>query len=109
MPFPIGLVLSINIWVRPVDVQWLWFFVIGVAVLLAHYCMAKAMQYAEVARIVTIELLRLPLISLIGILLYAEKFEASLMIGEALMLMGNLVNIKAMKTPVSNKVINRVS
>ena len=45
----------------------------------------------------------------IGILLYAEKFEASLMIGEALMLMGNLVNIKAMKTPISNKVINRVS
>jgi drug/metabolite transporter (DMT)-like permease len=105
---PIGLVLSITMWVWPVDGQWLWLFVIGLTALSAHYCMAKAMQYAEVTRIVTIDFLRLPLISVIGVLLYAEKFEVSLMIGGALMLMGNLINIKASKTLRPNKVINRV-
>ncbi|MFT5419971.1 MAG: drug/metabolite transporter (DMT)-like permease [Candidatus Endobugula sp.] len=58
----------------------------------AHYCMVKAMQYTEVTTVVTIDFLRLPLIGLVGIFFYAEQFEASLILGGALMLVGNLFN-----------------
>lgn len=96
---PIGLLFSIRHWMWPADDQWLWLFVIGVTALSAHYCMAKALQLAEVTKVVTLDFLRLPLISLVGVLLYAEKFDISLMIGGALMLIGNLIYIMSRRAP----------
>jgi len=90
---PIGLLLSLPKWSWPAGEQWFWLVVIGLTALSAHYCMALAMQYAEATTIVTIDFLRLPLIALIGIVLYAEQFELSLILGGILMLAGNLVNI----------------
>jgi drug/metabolite transporter (DMT)-like permease len=52
------------------------------------------MQYAEVTTIVTLDFLRLPLIAIIGVLLYQEQFELSLIIGGAIMLSANLVAIR---------------
>jgi len=52
------------------------------------------MQHAEITTIVTLDFLRLPFIALLGVLLYAEAFELALLIGGALMLLGNLFNIK---------------
>ena len=91
---PIGLIMSIDTWVNPVGIQWLWLSVVGLAALSAHYCTIKAMQHAEVTTIVTLDFLRLPFIALLGVLLYAEAFELALIIGGALMLLGNLFNIK---------------
>jgi drug/metabolite transporter (DMT)-like permease len=51
------------------------------------------MQYAEITRIVTLDFLRLPLIALVGVLLYNEAFEFSLMAGGFLMLVGNFINL----------------
>ena len=73
----------------------MWLIVIGITALSAHYCMAKAMLFAEVTTVVTIDFLRLPLIALIGVLLYEEQFQISLMVGGALMLTGNLLNIRS--------------
>ena len=103
---PIGFLLSINNWSWPVGVQWFWLVVIGLAALSAHYSLAKAMQYAEVTTVVTIDFIRLPLIALVGIFLYAEQFEASLILGGVLMLVGNLVNINQSRESARNKVIN---
>jgi len=91
---PIGLVMSLEGWVNPVGIQWLWLSVVGLAALAAHYCTIKAMQHAEITTIVTLDFLRLPFIALLGVLLYAEAFELALLIGGALMLLGNLFNIK---------------
>ena len=91
---PIGLFLSVEEWVNPVGIQWLWLSVVGLAALSAHYCTIKAMQHAEVTTIVTLDFLRLPFIALLGVLVYAEAFELALIIGGALMLLGNLFNIK---------------
>lgn len=99
LQLPIGLLFSIRHWMWPADDQWLWLFVIGVTALSAHYCMAKALQLAEVTKVVTLDFLRLPLISLVGVLLYAEKFDISLMIGGALMLIGNLIYIMSRRAP----------
>ncbi len=90
---PIGFALSLANWTWPAGEQWLWLIIIGLTALSAHYCMAKAMQYADVTMVVTLDFLRLPLIALVGIFLYAEEFEISLLLGGALMFIANLINI----------------
>ncbi|MGP4713375.1 DMT family transporter [Psychrobacter sp. DM8] len=95
---PLGLLLFIEGWTTPVDIQWLWLVIIGVTALSAHYCMTKAMQYAEVTFVVTMDMFRLPLISLIGVLLYSESFSAALVVGMLLIVAGNSLNIYSRKT-----------
>lgn len=92
---PIALLLAVPGWMWPDGIQWMWLMVIGITALSAHYCMVKAMLFAEVTKVVTIDFLRLPLIALIGVLLYEEQFQISLMVGGALMLIGNLLNIRS--------------
>jgi drug/metabolite transporter (DMT)-like permease len=91
---PIGLFLSLSHWVWPQGEQWLWLTVIGLSALAAHYCLANAMKYAEVTTIITLDFFRLPLIALVGVIFYHEAFELPLLIGGALMLMGNLVGVR---------------
>ncbi len=101
---PIGFFLSLSNWVWPVGLQWLWLLVIGLTALSAHYCMVRAMQYAEVTTVVTLDFLRLPLIALVGVVLYLEKFELSLIIGGFFMLIGNIVSLKNSSSNKSNNV-----
>lgn len=98
---PLGLLLFIEGWTTPVGIQWLWLVIIGLTALSAHYCMTKAMQYAEVTFVVTMDMFRLPLISIIGVLLYAEHFSVALVIGILLIVTGNSLNIYARKNSVA--------
>lgn len=93
--FPIGLCLSLPNWQNPLGIEWLWLSTIGITALTAHYCMTKAMQYAEVTVVVTIDFFRLPLISIVGVVLYSENFKITLIVGTLLMLFGNLLNMYA--------------
>ncbi len=92
LQLPIGLIGSLNGWQWPEGGQWLWLTLIGLTALTAHFCISNAMSHADVTVIVTLDFLRLPLVALIGVLLYQEAFELSLMLGAAVMLLGNLVN-----------------
>ncbi len=91
---PIGLFLALSDWVWPQGEQWLWLTIIGLSALSAHYCLAKAMQYAEVTTIITLDFFRLPLIAVVGVAFYNEAFEIPLLIGGALMLVGNLIGVR---------------
>lgn len=90
---PIGLGFSLVDWQLPTGWQWAWISVVGVTALTAHYCITKAMQNAEASIVVTMDFLRLPVIGMVGIALYSEPFETTLMCGALLMLMGNLLNV----------------
>jgi len=93
---PIGLLLSISAWVWPQGQQWLWLVVIGLSALSAHYSLAKAMQYAEITTIITLDFFRLPLIALVGVVFYSESFEIPLLVGGGLMLIGNLIGVQGL-------------
>ncbi len=97
---PFGFFLSLPSWVWPVGAQWYFLLVIGLTALSAHYCMVKAMQHAEATTVVTLDFLRLPLITLVGVALYSEAMEVTLLLGGLLMLAGNIVSLKR---PVYNK------
>ncbi len=93
MQLPIGLLFAIPEWTQPNSLQWWWVVIIGITGLSAHFGMTKAMHYAEVSVVVTMDFLRLPLIIVVGVFLYAEPFVASVLIGSLFMLAGNLLNI----------------
>jgi len=90
---PLGLVFTLLNWHTPNFIQWAWLLLVGVTALTAHYCITRAMQLSEVSIVVTLDFLRLPLIALVGIVLYAEDFQISIIVGGALMLLGNLINV----------------
>lgn len=105
---PMGFFLSFSHWIWPQGEQWLWLSVIGLSALLAHYCLAKAMQYAEVTTVITLDFFRLPLIAMVGVIFYNEAFELPLLIGGVLMLMGNLIGVRDLtKKKVTQKKIEK--
>lgn len=94
MQFAFGLVLGLPGFVMPDAHQWLWLLVVGVSAFSAHYCMTSAMKHAEVSVVVTLDFLRLPLIAVVGMLVYHEAFRPELLAAAALMLTGNLINMQ---------------
>ncbi|MFZ2102287.1 MAG: DMT family transporter [Oricola sp.] len=72
-----------------------WVVVIGVAGLSAHYCLTSALRYAPASVVAPMEFIRLPVIAILGMLVYGEPLEAVVFIGGAIILAGNLYNINA--------------
>ena len=95
---PLGLVLSASHFVLPTPLQWVWLTLIGLSALSAHFCLTHAMKTTEVSVVVTLDFLRLPLIGVVGMALYGEGFKPMLLVGAALMLVGNLVNVYKPRT-----------
>ena len=89
---PIAFILALPGWSWPNNIQWIWLSVVGITALTAHFCMTKAMQYAEVGTVVVLDFFRLPLIAVVGVMIYGETFDIALIAGGALMLLGNLLN-----------------
>ncbi len=92
---PLGLVLSLPGWRWPAAEHWPWLAVVGLTALSAHYCMARALALADATVVVPLDFLRLPLIAVVGALLYDEGLEPLVLAGAALMLLGNWVNLRA--------------
>lgn len=61
----------------------------------AHYCMTRALKLADATVVVPMDFMRLPLIMLVGYLLYQESVDWFVLVGALLMFSGNLVNIRA--------------
>ncbi|HIL94469.1 MAG TPA: DMT family transporter [Pseudomonadales bacterium] len=96
---PMGLALAISEWQWANQVQWIWLSVSGITALTGHYCMTRAMVHAEVGTVLMLDFLRLPMIATIGVMLYSESFEVTLIIGGGLMLFGNWLNLFQRNNP----------
>ncbi|WP_300057865.1 DMT family transporter [uncultured Roseobacter sp.] len=68
---------------------------IGIAGLLAHFCMTNALALAPATVVVPIDFVRLPAIAVIGMLLYSEPLELFVFLGAAIIFAGNYLNIWA--------------
>ena len=83
-----------------------WVILIGIAGLLAHFCLTKALSIAPASIVMPIDFVRLPTIAIVGMLLYDEPLEALVFIGAAFIFAGNYINIshatRAAKTEPSS-------
>ncbi|USD67436.1 DMT family transporter [Vibrio sp. SCSIO 43136] len=81
---PLGLLFATGHWKMPSMEQWFWLMVISTAALVAHYSMSQAMRFTEVTTVVVMDFFRLPIIGVVGVVLYQESFDISLLIGTLL-------------------------
>lgn len=70
-----------------------WVILIGIAGLTAHFCMTKALSIAPASTVMPIDFVRLPIIAVVGIILYNEPVDALIFLGGGLIFVGNYINI----------------
>ena len=90
----IGLIPTLLVWSWPAAHVWGWIFAIAFCGTFAHFCMARAMLHADATVVVPMDFLRVPLTATLGWLIYAERLDLFTMLGAALILFGNLLNLK---------------
>ena len=67
--------------------------VIGLSGLASHYCIARAMAFADATAVVPLDFLRLPLIAVVGYIAYAEPLDPFVFAGAMLVVAGNMLNL----------------
>jgi drug/metabolite transporter (DMT)-like permease len=72
-----------------------WVIIVGVCGLTAHLSIASALSHAPASIVAPMDFARLPIIAVVGMVLYGEALEAAVFAGAALILTGNLMNIRA--------------
>ncbi len=72
-----------------------WVTLIALGGLLAHFCLTTALRLAPATVVIPIDFARLPVIALIGAALYGERLTASMVLGAALIIAANGLNLAA--------------
>jgi drug/metabolite transporter (DMT)-like permease len=90
---PLTFASALPQWVRPQPIDLLWAVVIGTGSFIAHYSMTRAMKLGDATLVVPIDFLRLPLIALIGALVYGESLELATFIGAAVIFAGTYYSL----------------
>ena len=70
-----------------------WLVLIGFAGLLAHFCLTPALSLAPATVVMPVDFIRLPVIAMVGMLVYAEAIDMWVFIGAAIIFTGNYMNI----------------
>jgi drug/metabolite transporter (DMT)-like permease len=92
-----GFVPTMLVWNWPTPHAWGWILVIAFCGTSAHFCMARAMLYADATIVVPMDFLRVPLTAAVGWLVYSERLDLFTVLGATLILLGNLLNLKPEK------------
>jgi len=80
---------------RPTWASAPWLVLIGCAGLLAHFCLTTALRLAPASVVMPIDFVRLPLIVIVGAVLYAEPADPWVLAGAALILGANWLNLRS--------------
>ena len=92
---PLGLLGALMQW-QPVAVAHApALLVVGLTALTAHYCIARALACADLAVVIPVDFLRLPLVAVIGYAFYGEAVGAWLVAGMLPIVSANLANLGA--------------
>jgi drug/metabolite transporter (DMT)-like permease len=94
-----GFFPAIYVWQWPSAYVWGWIVVVAFCGTFSHFCMARAMLYADATIVVPMDFLRVPLTATIGWLLYAERLDIYSVLGAVLILAGNFLNLKSVSRP----------
>lgn len=72
-----------------------WVVIVGICGLTSHICIASALRRAPASIVAPMDFARLPLIAVVGMVLYEEPLEIAVFAGAALILTGNVLNVRA--------------
>lgn len=68
---------------------------IGCAGLLAHFCLTTALSVAPASIVMPLDFARLPVIAVVGMLLYGEPLDGFVFLGAAIIFAANVITIRA--------------
>lgn len=89
-----GFFPALYVWAWPPVHLWGWVVLIAICGTFSHYCMARAMLHADATVVIAMDFLRVPLSATAGWLIYSERLDLFTVLGAALILTGNLLNLK---------------
>ncbi len=89
-----GFFPAIYVWQWPSAYAWGWLVVIAFCGTFSHYCLARALLHADATVVIPMDFLRVPLTAIAGWLIYSERLDTWTVLGAALILTGNLLNLK---------------
>ncbi len=70
-----------------------WIVAMALSAMMAHFSLARAFTYADAIIVAPMDFMRLPLLMVVGVLLYAERIDPIVLAGAALVIAANLINI----------------
>jgi len=70
-----------------------WLIVVGLAGLLAHFCITNALAIAPATVVIPFDFVRLPAIAVVGMLLYGEPLDIWVLIGALVIFVGIYINV----------------
>ena len=91
---PLGLIPASFDWTPISGNSLIWFLLVSICGLTAHLGITKAIQNADIMFIQPIDFLRVPLVALVGYVVYAETIDIWLFIGALVIFCGNFYNLK---------------
>lgn len=71
-----------------------WILLVALCGLFGHFCLVRALSLADALVVAPMDFMRLPLVMLLGIVIYAEPFDPWVLAGGALILAGNYLNLR---------------
>jgi drug/metabolite transporter (DMT)-like permease len=90
----LGVAPALAHWVAPQPADVPWILVIGVGSLTTHYSLTRAFRLADASLVVPIDFIRLPLIAVVGALVYREAIDPTIMLGAAMIFAGTYYSIR---------------
>ena len=92
--FPLAMLGSDPLFVAKLGANQLWAFAaVGITGLTSHYCLASAFRSGDAAVVVPLDFLRIPLIAVIGWLVYQEHVDLFVFLGAGLIIAGIVWNL----------------
>ncbi len=76
-----------------------WLVVVGICGLTAHYCLTMALSLAPATIVAPMDFMRLPIIAIVGMVMYAEPLVLPVFIGAGLIIAANLLNLRDKTKP----------
>ncbi|MFZ0766955.1 DMT family transporter [Bradyrhizobium sp.] len=90
-----GALPTFYLWVWPSPYVWGCAIAIAIGGTFSHFCMARAMLYADATIVLPMDFLRVPLTAAAGWMIYGERMDVFTVLGAMLILTGNLLNLKS--------------
>lgn len=81
----------------PTGAAWGWLSIVCIVGLTAHFALAQAFKHADAIIVAPMDFMRVPLIAVVGAYFYSEPLQLFVLLGGALVLAGNAINVWAEK------------
>ena len=75
-----------------------WILIVGLTGLSAHFCLTCALSLAPATVVMPFDFARLPVVALVGVLLYGETLELTVVLGAAIIIGANWLNLSGSRS-----------